>query len=302
MSLLHLKGRVLVKSGGFSTQLAKHVGDKIIRDLLRGSRFDKENPEAVTQTHLDFLEFEIGADIIVTNTYQSSVEGFTKHLNLTKEESIDLMRESVKLAMQAKNKYLERLKDCNRHKEPLPLIMGSIDRYGAMLHDGSEYTGSYTEKLTKRQIQQWHRTRIEAVLSGVVDGLVVETILCQMEAEAVTEMLLKDYADVKFWVSFQCKDELLLAHGQNFANSAKSVWELIRKSNAVDRLYCIGVNCVNPKMRNTHKCLQYLQASQVRNKAKMYYDDMEGAFYANDREVNFSRNQGRYKAGTVEIW
>ncbi|KAI9578820.1 hypothetical protein GQX74_009394 [Glossina fuscipes] len=100
--------------------------------------------------------------------------------------------------------------------------MGSIDRYGAMLHDGSEYTGSYTEKLTKRQIQQWHRTRIEAVLSGVVDGLVVETILCQMEAEAVTEMLLKDYADVKFWVSFQCKDELLLAHGQNFANSAKT--------------------------------------------------------------------------------
>lgn len=56
MSLLHLKGRVLVKSGGFSTQLAKHVGDKIDGDPLWGSRFDKENPEAVIQTHLDFLE------------------------------------------------------------------------------------------------------------------------------------------------------------------------------------------------------------------------------------------------------
>uniref|UniRef100_A0A1B0C5Q4 Hcy-binding domain-containing protein n=1 Tax=Glossina palpalis gambiensis TaxID=67801 RepID=A0A1B0C5Q4_9MUSC len=132
--------------------------------------------------------------------------------------------------MQARNKYLERLKDCNRHKEPgLRLIMGSIGHYGAMLHDGSEYTASYTEKL-------------------IVDDVAVETILCQMEAEAVTEMLLKDYLDVKFWVSFQCKDELRLAHGENFANAAKSVWELIRKANAVGRLYCIDVNCVNPKV------------------------------------------------------
>lgn len=26
-----------------------------------------------------------------------------------------------------------------------------------------------------------------------------------MEAEAVVDMILDDYADVKFWVSFQCK-------------------------------------------------------------------------------------------------
>lgn len=26
-----------------------------------------------------------------------------------------------------------------------------------------------------------------------------------MEAEAVVDMLLQDYPDVKFWVSFQCK-------------------------------------------------------------------------------------------------
>ncbi|KAI9577993.1 homocysteine S-methyltransferase 3-like isoform X2 [Glossina fuscipes] len=87
-----------------------------------------------------------------------------------------------------------------------------------------------------------HRTRIEVVLSGGEDGLAVETAPCKMKAEAVTEMFLKDYLDEKFCVSFQCKDELRLAYGENFANAAKTFWELIRNANAVDRLYGVGVN------------------------------------------------------------
>lgn len=48
--------RVLVKCGGFSTQLACHVGERIDGDPLWGSRFDWVNPTAVVQTHLDFLQ------------------------------------------------------------------------------------------------------------------------------------------------------------------------------------------------------------------------------------------------------
>lgn len=48
--------RILVKCGGFSTQLAKNIGQKIDGDPLWGSRFDLENPSAVIRTHLDFLE------------------------------------------------------------------------------------------------------------------------------------------------------------------------------------------------------------------------------------------------------
>lgn len=49
---------ILVKCGGFSTQLAKHVGDQVDGDPLWGSRFDHVNPSAVIRTHLDFLESE----------------------------------------------------------------------------------------------------------------------------------------------------------------------------------------------------------------------------------------------------
>ncbi|XP_023296873.2 homocysteine S-methyltransferase 1-like [Lucilia cuprina] len=238
--------RVLVKCGGFSTQLANHVGERIDGDPLWGSRFDLVNPTAVVQTHLDFLEN--GAQIILSNTYQSSVEGFMKHLKLSKEDSIQLMRKSVQLAKEARDKYIEKVEKENGSLEAgLPLILGSVGPYGAMLHDGSEYNGSYTDKVSKEEIQNWHRIRINALLAENVNGLAVETIPCPKEAEAVTQMILNDYPNVKFWVSFQCKDELHLAHGENFANAAKSIWDMVKQANARERIFGIGVNCVNPK-------------------------------------------------------
>lgn len=50
--------------------------------------------------------------------------------------------------------------------------------YGAHLHDGSEYSGSYADKVTKDTIKNWHRVRIDAVLSAGVDALAIETIPC----------------------------------------------------------------------------------------------------------------------------
>lgn len=38
-----------------------------------------------------------------------------------------------------------------------------------------------------------------------VDALAVETIPCQMEAEAVVDLLCEEFPETKFWVSFQCK-------------------------------------------------------------------------------------------------
>lgn len=50
-----LKG-ILVKDGGFATQLTVHVGEQIDGDPLWSARYNGTNPNAVMQTHLDFLE------------------------------------------------------------------------------------------------------------------------------------------------------------------------------------------------------------------------------------------------------
>lgn len=90
-----MNSNVIVIDGGFSTQLSKHVGP-VDGDPLWSARFNFTNPEAIELTHLDFLE--AGAEVILTNTYQASVEGFTTYLPLNREQSIDLIKSTVKLA------------------------------------------------------------------------------------------------------------------------------------------------------------------------------------------------------------
>lgn len=48
------------------------------------------------QVHSDFIE--AGADIILSNSYQASVEGFMKYLSFSTEESLNLITKSVELA------------------------------------------------------------------------------------------------------------------------------------------------------------------------------------------------------------
>lgn len=128
-----------------------------------------------------------------------------------------------------------------------PLIIASIGPFGAHLHDGSEYTGSYADYVEAKTITDWHRVRIEACLEAGVDALAIETIPCQMEAEALVEMLCDDYPEVKFWVAFQCKDESTLAHGEDFAEAANAIWDILRERKALDKCLALGVNCVHPK-------------------------------------------------------
>ncbi|XP_017029376.1 homocysteine S-methyltransferase [Drosophila kikkawai] len=238
--------RVLVKDGGFGTQMTVHVGNSVDGDPLWSARFNATDPAAIISTHLDFLQN--GADIILTNTYQSSVEGYMEYLELDEEQSIELIRNTVRLAHIAKERYLT---ECYQAQlavpEGYPLIIASIGPYGAHLHDGSEYTGSYADYVPAKEITDWHRVRIEACLEAGVDALAIETIPCLMEAEALVEMLCDDYPDVKFWVAFQCKDESTLAHGETFAEAANAIWDLLAERNAQDKCLAIGVNCVHPK-------------------------------------------------------
>lgn len=45
--------------------------------------------------------FLAGSKIIRTNTYQASVPGFMKHMNVSQQDAIKVIKESVSLAKQA---------------------------------------------------------------------------------------------------------------------------------------------------------------------------------------------------------
>lgn len=80
--------------------------------------------------------------------------------------------------------------------------MGS---YGASLHDGSEYTGSYIQTTTVETMNAYHRPKISALIEGGVDLLGIETIPCKSEAEVLLNLLKNEYPNVKAWLSFTCK-------------------------------------------------------------------------------------------------
>lgn len=75
---------------------------------------------------------------------------------------------------------------------------GSINAWRA---DGSEYSGEHCQGVTKEEYQSKHRPRIQALVDGGIKFLCFETLPCSAEALALIG-LLKEYPNVKAWISF----------------------------------------------------------------------------------------------------
>ncbi|XP_067007107.2 homocysteine S-methyltransferase [Anabrus simplex] len=226
--------RITVLDGGFATQLSTHVDQPVDGTPLWSASFLASHPQACIQTHLDFLN--AGSEAICTNTYQAYVGGFMKYLGLSEQQSIDLIRSAVDLARQACNQFMTENPGVEK-----PLVVGSIGPYAGALNDGSEYTGSYIETVSKQDLIKWHRPRFQTLVEAGVDLLALETIPALEEAEALIE-LLKEFPSQKAWLSFSCKDELHTSHGETFQDAVRSCWV-----QTTSQLVAVGANCLNPK-------------------------------------------------------
>ena len=74
------------------------------------------------------------------------------------------MGKSVQIAKRAASDSHQEAKDfhtdCSNDcpsKERKSLVAGSVGPYGACLHDGSEYTGSYINSVSVEELKEWHR-------------------------------------------------------------------------------------------------------------------------------------------------
>ncbi|BAW86552.1 homocysteine S-methyltransferase [Limosilactobacillus fermentum] len=137
-----------------------------------------DNPDLVYQVHLDY--FKAGADLTITDTYQTNVDALVRH-GLSEEEARDLIKRAVQLANQARDDYE---KETGKHN----YVAGSIGPYGAYLADGSEYRGDYD--LTAIQLQNFHLPRLAAILATGVDCLALETQPKLTEVVAILALLI----------------------------------------------------------------------------------------------------------------
>jgi homocysteine S-methyltransferase len=228
-----LETGAIVLDGGLGTELERRGSD--LSDPLWSARLIAEDPEAIVATHLGY--FRAGAQVATTASYQASFEGFAAR-GIARDKAAQLMRKSVELASEARRRYIAELAESgDSTRAPDLLVAASIGPYGAMLADGSEYSGDYS--LTVAELREFHRPRLEVLAASAADLLAFETVPSVDEGWALVS-LLEEQPGALAWLSFSCRDGGHTRRGER----VEEAFDLARDASGI---VAIGINCTEPK-------------------------------------------------------
>lgn len=218
--------KLRILDGGMATELERRGCD--ISGPLWSAHVLADNPSAIEDVHLSYLE--AGADCILTASYQVSAMGYTE-LGQPPEAATAALRQSVDLAVAARERY--------RKSSSRPVWIGaSLGPYGAALHNGSEYHGNYDAGFA--DLVRFHAERLAAIETTAADFVALESVPSPQEAEAIVKAL-HQHPAVHGWISFTCKDEQQVSHGEKLARCA----EFLDKQKQV---IAVGINCTQPRL------------------------------------------------------
>eukprot|EP00466_Bigelowiella_natans_P006655 jgi/Bigna1/84289/fgenesh1_pg.128_\ len=255
-------------------------GYNIDGDPLWSARILHTDANAIRDVHLAYLR--AGASVITCASYQASISGLREHLSVSEKTAEGLIPRSVQIAKQARKEYLlettrqkeeedniqqQQRQDESDHRQIW--VAGSVGPYGACLHDGSEYTGSYIDSVSEDDLAKWHKKRIDLLVEAGADLLAIETIPSKVEATAICKLLQREHQDIPVWVTFSCKDGAHTARGERIEDA---VAEVAKFSQVIG----IGVNCCNPayvcsllsRARNTIAVRKNTSSTSKKNKKK----------------------------------
>ena len=223
---------VVILDGALATELERRGAD--LDDELWSARLLIEDPASIMQLHLDY--YLAGADVAIGASYQASFEGFARR-GLSRNESETLLQSSVHIAQQARDLFWEELHDSIENpSRRRPLVAASVGSYGAYLADGSEYTGDFN--ISDRELREWHRPRLEALLAAEPDLLACETVPCFQEGEVLVD-LLGEYCHAPSWLSFSCRDGEKVWSGEKFE-------DCVALTDGSPNIVAVGLNCTAP--------------------------------------------------------
>lgn len=209
-----------VLDGGLASELERRGAD--LSDPLWSARLLRDDPDLIRAVHADYVR--AGADVLISASYQASLEGFARR-GLGRREAMGLMRRSVELAREA----------APGHRVQ---VAGSVGPLGAARADGSEYRGDYG--VSASTLRAFHRPRLEALIEAGADLLAIET--CPSPVEAVEVLtLLEELGGPPAWVSYSCRDGAHVSEGQTIEEAVAAVA-------GYPRLAAVGVNCVAPAL------------------------------------------------------
>ena len=218
---------VVVLDGGLATALESSGED--VSSSLWSARLLRDAAPAVVAAHAAF--FAAGAQVATTASYQASFEGFAAH-GVDAAAAAALMRRSVELAREAQ-----------AAAAGPSWVAASVGPYGAVLADGSEYTGGYAAAggLGVVDLRGWHRPRLEVLASSGADVLACETLPALAEVEALVEELAG--LGVPAWLSLTV---VVDGHGTVRTRLGEPAAEAFAMAGECGAVIAVGVNCLDP--------------------------------------------------------
>lgn len=210
-------GTVLL-DGGLSNQLEAQGCD--LSDDLWSARLLVDGPEQIVAAHTAYVR--AGAQVLITAGYQASFEGFRQR-GIGRADAAGLFARSVELARRAAGAVDRDV-----------WVAASVGPYGAVSADGAEYRGRYG--LTIRELERFHRPRIEALAAAGPDVLAMETVPDTDEAQALLRVA--GECGLPVWLSYTVAGDRTRA-GQRLEEAFGMV-------DGMEQVVAVGVNCCDP--------------------------------------------------------
>jgi homocysteine S-methyltransferase len=205
-----------VVDGGLSTALAD-LGHRP-EGLLWTAQLVIDRPEVVVRAHRTFVD--AGADVIISASYQASVDGFI---------AAGLGAPAARAALASTTGLARR--------SGAPFVASSIGPFGAALGDGSEYHGRYAAGWD--EVRAFHRSRLQVLADTAPDLFAIETIPSAIEVEIVLDELLRA-TQLPAWLCVTCVDGRSTCGGD-------AIESVARLASAAPNVAAFGVNCTDPR-------------------------------------------------------
>ena len=268
----------MIIDGALASELQRRGCD--LNDSLWSAKVLIEQPELIQQVHYDY--FKAGADCAITASYQATPMGFAQK-GIELEESIKLIKTSVKLAQQAKMQYLNDIK-----QDKALLIAGSVGPYGAYLANGSEYTGDY--QLSESEFIAFHKDRVTALIDAGVDILACETMPSFLEIKALVK-LIQQFPMVNCWFSLTLKDQQHISDGTPLT-------EVIEYLNSIEQIVSVGINCI--ALEKVTPALEVL--SKLTSKPLIVYPNSGEQYDPTTKQWHKNHDHNCTFANQLDVW
>jgi homocysteine S-methyltransferase len=234
-------GHIQVLDGGLGTSLEDQYGVRFDHSKpLWSTHFLIEGQDTLLSCQRDFAA--AGVDVLLTATYQVSIEGFSR--TKIPEFPNGIPKSAIGPYLHGAVEIAENARAAGNDGIKLALSLGP---YGACMIPGQEYSGTYDEAHgSEESLYQWHLerlrlfTEVEGLMSRV-QMLALETIPRLDEIRAVRRAVHAAGITVPFWISCVFpREDNALPDGNAINDVVQAMMGAVPESAAP---WGIGINC-----------------------------------------------------------